>query len=104
MDSGGRNLRHGQPRWLPSGTDIIILPAGRWWDAIGVHGDNGERVLHMLLDTDRLTGPVIRDAWIPRPKMYFLVPRGTAPCWGEPGCSVYGRSAYVGVPGSAKVQ
>ncbi|MFF7652838.1 hypothetical protein ACFZCY_23960 [Streptomyces sp. NPDC007983] len=90
-------MRFRAQRWTPpSGHELTVLPAGRWWDAVRAAEPVGERALK-LLGAD--SGAVIQDRYGP---LYWLVRPGTADGWEVRHVRVLGLSAstasYLGVP------
>ncbi|MFH8366100.1 hypothetical protein [Streptomyces sp. NPDC018031] len=79
----------------PHGLDVVVLPAGRWWNAVRVPAGLGERVLTLLGD---VSGPVIQDG----DRMYWLVPTTMARRPPMRDVTVlpaeHGRTVYLGVP------
>ena len=77
----------------PCGTDIRLVPAGRWWDAVKVPRAVGDFALKLLaLDT----GAVIEDAFSAH--LYWLVPVDSATGWRLPYVTVLGAACYLAVP------
>ncbi|PAU44554.1 hypothetical protein CK936_34280 [Streptomyces albireticuli] len=93
--------RRTRPPWLPAERVIDAVGAGRWWDAIAVDGPLGYATAARLKQiTDGHTGPIICDPQGPEPRLYFLVPAGTADRWAEPDTTPLGQCCYVGVNGT----
>ncbi|UGY91038.1 hypothetical protein [Streptomyces gobiensis] len=76
----------------PSGPDVQMLPAGRWWDAVQVPSYLGALALDEL-GSD--TGAVIEDGY---GALYWLVPPNAADDWGLQGIAVRGETTYLAVP------
>ncbi|MFH8367455.1 hypothetical protein [Streptomyces sp. NPDC018031] len=77
----------------PNLTDVHVLPAGRWWDAVRAPQYIGARALALLGEE---TGAVIED---PRGRrLYWLVPPGTATAWSLQQVAVLAGATYVAVP------
>jgi hypothetical protein len=92
-----------RPSWLPPDKTLDAVPAGRWWDAVTIEGNVGHLVAQLLKDAaGTRTGPIICDPLGPTPKLYFLVPTGTADGWNEPCTEVLGECCYVVLTGSLK--
>ncbi|MET9414121.1 hypothetical protein ABZY03_08005 [Streptomyces klenkii] len=95
------SLRRTRPPWLPRERVIDAVAAGRWWDAIAIDGPLGYATAAHLKRSDRgHGGPIICDPLGPQPRLYFLVPAGTADRWDEPGTLTFGECCYVGVNGT----
>lgn len=78
----------------PGGTEVRLLPAGRWWDAVRVTRPLAEQAL-AVLGPD--TGAVIEDD--SGALLYWLIKPGAADEWPRlPQVEVLGRATYVGVP------
>ncbi|MFD8965954.1 DUF6415 family natural product biosynthesis protein [Streptomyces sp. NPDC059568] len=97
-------LGHGQglgvpesPRaWAPpAGTAVVLVGAGRYWDAVRVRTDVGERVIRRLGGN---SGAVIQDMY--GAALYWLVAPGTADKWALPSEQVVplGVATFVVVP------
>lgn len=86
------------PRWMPIGDDPELCSAGHWWDAIRAVETTGRRAIELLRETGATVGPVILDPGGPEPRLYFLVPPGTATDWAEPGTVPLGQKCHVVVP------
>ncbi|WP_112465261.1 hypothetical protein [Streptomyces triticisoli] len=86
------------PRWMPIGDDPELCSAGHWWDAIRVVEITGRRAIELLREDGTVVGPVILDPGGPEPRMYFLVPPGTAVGWEEPGTVPLGQKCHIVVP------
>ncbi|QLH23585.1 hypothetical protein [Streptomyces sp. Rer75] len=80
----------------PSGSDITVLPTGRWWDAVRASAAVGEHALRLLGPE---SGAVIQDRHGP---LYWLVRTGTADRWDVRQVRVLGTASgvasYLGVP------
>ncbi|HWM36107.1 MAG TPA: hypothetical protein VNS49_03165 [Streptomyces sp.] len=105
MDMGkapdeGRRVR---PVWLPPEGEFAGVDAGVWWDAVAVDGDLGARTAAHLKASKRCCGPVAcagRGVVVPR--WYFLIRRGAARSWSEPGTQALVEGCRIGLPGSPK--
>jgi hypothetical protein len=86
------------PRWMPIGDDPELCSAGHWWDAIRAAEITGRRAIKLLREDGTAVGPVILDPGGPEPRLYFLVPPGTAADWEEPGTVPLGQKCHVVVP------
>ncbi|WP_328337068.1 hypothetical protein [Streptomyces violaceus] len=86
------------PRWMPIGEEAELCSAGEWWDAVRAVEAVGRRAIDILEEDDELVGPVILDHGGPEPRLYFLVPVGTAVRWEEPGTVALGPKCHVVVP------
>lgn len=96
--------RSALPAWMPPVDTIRVVPAGRWWDAIVLPQALGLDALQVLDDgTQRCPGPVIWDTSPPKPRLYFLVPVGTADTWTGPG-EAHGRTTFIGIPGPTTLE
>ncbi|GAA3299375.1 hypothetical protein GCM10020295_37440 [Streptomyces cinereospinus] len=73
------------PRWMPIGEEPELCSAGEWWDAVRAVEAVGRRAIEILNEGDEPVGPVILDHGGPEPRLYFLVPVGTAVRWGGAG-------------------
>jgi hypothetical protein len=58
----------------------------------------GRRAIELLREDGATIGPVILDPGGPEPRLYFLVPPGTAAGWEEPGTVPLGQRCHVVVP------
>lgn len=88
------------PPWMPPENTIAAVAAGCWWDAIVVPQQRGLDVLEVIdHDTGHTPGPVVWDQNLVSPRLYFLVPLGTAASWKAAGTQALGVSTYVGLPG-----
>lgn len=77
----------------PSGPSTVLLPAGRWWDAVTSPADWGDHALGALgLDM----GAVIRDPW--GKSMYWLIEPGAGDAWQLERVGVLGVACWVAVP------
>jgi hypothetical protein len=93
------------PVWMPPAQTISAVPAGRWWDAVVVPQTLGLDALQLLDTTSgHCPGPVIREPYTQRPRLYFLVPKGTAQGWDVPGVVALGVTAYIGIPGPTTLE
>ena len=86
------------PRWMPIGDDPELCTAGQWWDVIRATETAGRRAIELLRESGVALGPVILDPGGPEPRLYFLVPPGTAAAWEEPGTVPLGQKCHVVVP------
>ncbi|MGW2479664.1 hypothetical protein ACWCWQ_07565 [Streptomyces sp. NPDC001571] len=86
------------PRWMPTGSEPELCPAGTWWDAIRAPEQVGRRAVALVEEQGLPTGPVILDDGGREPRMYFLAPVGTAARWEEPGTVALGLTCHVVVP------
>lgn len=86
------------PRWMPTGEETELCSAGVWWDAVRAVEAVGRRAIEILNEGEEPVGPVILDHQGPEPRLYFLVPVGTAPQWEEPGTVALGQTCHVVVP------
>lgn len=81
----------------PSGTDVVLVEVGPYWDAVRAPFDVGESALRLL---GGATGAVIADYGL----MYWLIPTGSAQCWRRLQRNVNALGAdcttvtYLGVP------
>ena len=82
----------------PTGTDVCLVPAGRWWDAVKVPTAVGETVLTLLAHD---TGAVVEDPF--GAHLYWLVPPGSAAHWRLPYVTVLGVACYLAVPPGHRV-
>ncbi|WP_338676744.1 hypothetical protein V1460_30100 [Streptomyces sp. SCSIO 30461] len=88
------------PRWMPISGEPELCSAGEWWDVIRAVEVVGQRAIEILNEADEPVGPVILDPGGPEPRLYFLVPVGTAARWNEPGTVPLGQNCHVVVPAS----
>ncbi|MEU3982051.1 hypothetical protein AB0F77_18440 [Streptomyces sp. NPDC026672] len=86
------------PRWMPIGEEPELCSAGKWWDAVRAVEAVGRRAIEILAEREEPIGPVILDPGGPEPRLYFLVPVGTAARWEEPGTVALGQKCHVVVP------
>ncbi|WP_438489596.1 hypothetical protein [Streptomyces sp. S186] len=86
--------RRVRPPWLPLENVVDAVAAGRWWDAVAIDGELGIRTVAHYRATGR-TGPIICDPQGPAPRVYFLVPLGTADRWHEEDSFGLGQCCYV---------
>lgn len=86
------------PRWMPIGREPELCSAGEWWDAIRAAEVVGRRAIEILKEGRKQIGPVILDSGGPEPRLYFLVPVGTAARWEEPETVPLGERCHVVVP------
>lgn len=86
------------PRWMPVGEHPDVCTAGQWWDAVRVPEAVGRRVIELLTKDGTSLGPVVLDADAREPRMYFLVPAGTAASWDEPETIALGGRCHVVIP------
>lgn len=104
MDASTCN--HGRltrPVWLPPEGEFAGVDGGVWWDAVAVDGELGARTAAYLKASKRCCGPVAcagRGVVVPR--WYFLIRRGAARSWREPGTQVLGEGCRIGLPGCAE--
>ncbi|WP_171164040.1 hypothetical protein [Streptomyces sp. I05A-00742] len=98
MSSANPAARPLPPRWMPIGDGPHLCSAGEWWDAVRAVEVIGRRAIGILRETGEPVGPVILDPEGPEPRMYFLVPVGTAARWEEPGTVPLGQRCHVLVP------
>ncbi|MYZ38320.1 MULTISPECIES: DUF6415 family natural product biosynthesis protein [unclassified Streptomyces] len=84
-----------EPWAPPTGTTVELVGAGRYWDAVRVRADVGERVIKRLGDT---SGAVIQDSY--GSAFYWLVTPGAADAWDFPSKQVVplGVATFVAVP------
>lgn len=100
-----RTARSVGPPWMPAAGTISVLPAGRWWDAIVVPQQRGLDVLEVLdHETGHTPGPVVWDQNLANPRLYFLVPVGTAADWAVPDTIALSAGTYVGIPGGTTLE
>ena len=99
------HLALGGPPWMPPAGTIFVLPAAEWWDAIVVPQVRGLDVVEILdHQTDRAPGPILWEPLALTPRLYFLVPVGTADAWDVPGTSALGTACFIGVPGPTTLE
>lgn len=92
------------PRWMPIGEEAELCSAGQWWDAIRAVEANGLRAVELLKGAGEPVGPVFIEPDGLEPRLYFLVPAGTAASWSEPGTVALGASCHVLVPQADKTE
>lgn len=93
------------PPWMPPAGTIALLPAAEWWDAVVVPELRGLDALAILDHvTDRAPGPVIWEPLALVPRLYFLVPKGTADGWDLPGTISLGAACFIGIPGTGVIE
>jgi hypothetical protein len=90
-----------RPQWVPGTGRLDVVPAGRWWDALVVPFPLGAHMVELLLAEPggEPLGPVIGELWGPVPRVYFLIPAGSADRWELPGVEALGSGCFIGVPG-----
>lgn len=98
MSDDSPAARANPPRWMPIGEEPELCSAGEWWDAVRAVEAVGQRAIEILQEGDEPVGPVILDHGGPEPRLYFLVPVGTAARWEEPGTVALGQKCHVVVP------
>ncbi|MFF7091751.1 hypothetical protein ACFY9A_05045 [Streptomyces rubradiris] len=98
MSDDNPAARANPPRWMPIGEEPELCSAGEWWDAVRAVEAVGRRAIEILGEGDEPVGPVILDHGGPEPRLYFLVPVGTAAHWEEPGTVALGQTCHVVVP------
>ncbi|MFJ4191404.1 hypothetical protein [Kitasatospora sp. NPDC089509] len=83
--------------WERTGLGLMLLPAGRRWDALVVPGRLGRPAADLLglLDTGPC-GPVLADSG--EENVSFLVPVGTAARWVGTGVRSAGEGTWIVVP------
>ncbi|MEZ0089910.1 hypothetical protein [Streptacidiphilus sp. EB129] len=100
-----RTARTIGPVWMPQPNTVACLPAGRWWDAIVVPQLQGLDALEILdHESGRAPGPVIWEPAARLPRLYFLVPTGTADTWTAPDTQALGTATFVVVPGPTSIE
>ncbi|MFD8964963.1 DUF6415 family natural product biosynthesis protein [Streptomyces sp. NPDC059568] len=95
-DSGTTVLRSSSEPWAPpTGTAVVLVAAGRYWDAVRVRTNVGERVIKRLGGNG---GAVIQDMY--GAALYWLVAPGTTDMWALPPEQVVplGVATFVAVP------
>ncbi|MFE1956767.1 DUF6415 family natural product biosynthesis protein [Streptomyces sp. NPDC059479] len=95
-DSGTTVLRSSSEPWAPpTGTTVELVAAGRYWDAVRVRTDVGERVIKRLGGN---SGAVIQDSY--GAALYWLVAPGTTDAWDLPAEQVVplGVATFLAVP------
>lgn len=90
------------PRWMPIGDEPELCNAGQWWDAVRINEAEGRRAIELLRAAGVDIGPVILDAGGREPRLYFLVPVGTAAAWHEADTVPLGQGCHVVVPPSTR--
>lgn len=94
-----------QPVWLPRVNTCAATPAGRWWDAIVVPQPLGLAAFALMTPPGaEPPGPVVWEPSRVRPRLYFLVPLGTAEHWDTPGGTALGRTTFVVLPGPTSTE
>ncbi|WP_338684594.1 hypothetical protein QD712_29520 [Streptomyces acidiscabies] len=86
------------PRWMPIGEESELCSVGVWWDVVRAGETVGRRAVEILRESREPLGPVIMDFGGAEPRMYFLVPVGTAADWTEPETVALGPNCHVVVP------
>ncbi|MET8980964.1 hypothetical protein ABZX85_35715 [Streptomyces sp. NPDC004539] len=86
------------PRWMPIGEESELCSAGLWWDVVRAGEAVGNRAIEILRERHEPLGPVIMDFGGAEPRLYFLVPVGTAANWTEPETVALGQNCHVVVP------
>lgn len=95
-----RTRQSERPAWMPPENTISVVAAGRWWDAVVVPQQRGLDALEVIdQTTGHAPGPVVWDQNAAGPRLYFLVPLGTAESWRVEGTQALGAGCYVGLPG-----
>lgn len=93
-----------QPRWMPIGEEPELCNSGQWWDAIRATETTGLRAIELLSIASEPVGPVVLAPEGPEPRLYFLVPKGTASEWDEPGTVPLGLKCHVLVPPAGRTE
>ncbi|MFE6036092.1 hypothetical protein [Streptomyces sp. NPDC056452] len=86
------------PRWMPIGDDPELCSVGQWWDVIRVDETIGLHAIDLLRADDEPVGPVILGEEGTTLRLCFLVPKGTAATWQEPGTVPLGQRCHLVVP------
>ncbi|MBC2875278.1 MULTISPECIES: hypothetical protein [Streptomyces] len=92
------------PRWVPVGDGPHLCAAGERWDAVRVGEAVGRRAVAFLREAGEPVGPVVLDPEGPEPRMYFLVPVGTAALWEVQGTVPLGPRCHVLVPSAERTR
>ncbi|QTU46845.1 hypothetical protein F3K20_20155 [Streptomyces scabiei] len=98
MSDANRAARALPPRWMPIGEEPELCSVGEWWDVVRAVETVGQRAIEILGEGREPVGPVIMDHDGPEPRLYFLVPVGTAVGWQEPGTVALGERCHLVVP------
>jgi hypothetical protein len=85
------NAQWAEP-WAPIGSDVELMPAGHWWDAVKLSAALGAHVLARLEDA---SGAVITDGYA---YCWLIQPRSARAWEGMAGVQVLGPACYVAVP------
>jgi hypothetical protein len=87
-----------EPDWMPPrSVGARIVPCGRWWDAVVVPREDGERVLRLL---DGRSGALIADD--ARSTLTWLVAPGETHRWGRVGrVTLLGTGRTLEIPPAA---
>ncbi|MBZ4318421.1 hypothetical protein [Streptomyces huiliensis] len=102
MSSARPAARPLPPRWVPVGDGPHLCAAGERWDAVRVPETVGRRAVALLREAGEPVGPVVLDPEGPEPRMYFLVPVGTAARWEERDTVPLGRRCHVLLPSAER--
>ncbi|MYZ40047.1 MULTISPECIES: DUF6415 family natural product biosynthesis protein [unclassified Streptomyces] len=96
----GHGQEPGEPEspqaWTPpTGTSVVLVAAGRYWDAVRVRTNVGERVIKRLGGS---SGAVIQDSY--GSALYWFVAPGSTDMWALPSKQVVplGVATFVAVP------
>ncbi|MFE0059936.1 hypothetical protein [Streptomyces sp. NPDC059003] len=83
--------------WLPL-HHPDLKDCGVWWDVIRVSERTGKLALDRLAEEGHRSSPAFIDPRGPEPRMYLLVPVGTAAAWNTAGTIALGEGSHVVVP------
>jgi hypothetical protein len=90
--------------WMPPEHTVSVVATAKWWDAVVVPQVRGLDALQVLdHEAGRAPGPVIWEPLADQPRLYFLVPVGTADAWDVPGTKAFGTACFIGVPGPTTI-
>jgi hypothetical protein len=85
--------------WLPlHPADITAVSCGIWWDIVRAPEDAGRAAIARLQSDGRNAGAAFIDPIERDPRIYFLVPLGTAASWALRGTVPLGMSSHVVIP------
>jgi hypothetical protein len=97
--------RTAEPPWMPPADSIGVIATSKWWDAVVVPQATAVDALEILdRESDHSPGPVIWEPMASHPRLYFLVPTGTADTWDVAGTTAFGAACFIGVPGPTALE
>ena len=95
-------LMHGAPPWMPPDDTVTAVAAGEHWDAVAVPQQAGLAALSLLDADSTPPGPVLWDTRA-EPRLYFLVPVGSAGELASAGTRLLSMGSFVAIPGATSI-